>query len=63
MDDSKRRHEDFRGSACGRPCTRACKILSGGEFVTHFVRFDRAGQWRVCAVRKCVDWGGLGSEC
>ena len=26
VDDSKRRQEDFRGSACGRPCTRACKI-------------------------------------
>ena len=21
------------------------------------VRFDRAGQLRECAVRKCVDWG------
>ena len=36
---------------------RACNILSGGEFVTQFVMFDLAGQWRECAMRKCVDWG------
>ena len=57
MDDSKRKQEDFRGSACRRPCTRACKILSGGEFVTPFVLSDRAVQLRECAMRECVDWG------
>ena len=28
-----------------------------GRVCYTLVRFDRAGQLRECAVRKCVDWG------